>query len=64
MGHIEPAGIHPGDPACVILPINPAPRHIETPGESTRRIAVELGVAGVPPPQHGGQRRPPPRGDS
>ncbi len=47
MEHIELAGIHSGDSACVIPPISLAPKHIDTIGETTRRIAVELGVVGL-----------------
>ncbi len=47
MEHIEQAGIHSGDSACVIPPISIAPRHIETIEEYTRQIARELGVVGL-----------------
>jgi len=47
MEHIELAGIHSGDSACVIPPISLAPKHIDTIREYTRRIAVELGVVGL-----------------
>jgi len=47
MEHIELAGIHSGDSACVIPPISLAPKHIDTICEYTRRIAVELGVVGL-----------------
>lgn len=47
MEHIEFAGIHSGDSACVIPPISIAARHIETIHDYTRKIAVELGVAGL-----------------
>ena len=47
MEHIELAGIHSGDSACVIPPISVAPKHIDTINEYTRRIAVELGVVGL-----------------
>nr|MCU0560338.1 carbamoyl-phosphate synthase large subunit [Desulfobacterales bacterium] len=47
MEHIELAGIHSGDSACVIPPISLAPKHIDTIKEYTRRIAVELGVVGL-----------------
>ncbi len=47
MEHIELAGIHSGDSACVIPPISLAPKHIDTIGEATRRIALELGVVGL-----------------
>ncbi|MDW7771634.1 MAG: carbamoyl-phosphate synthase large subunit [Desulfobulbaceae bacterium] len=47
MEHIELAGIHSGDSACVIPPISIAPKHIDTIREYTRRIAVELKVIGL-----------------
>ncbi len=47
MEHIELAGIHSGDSACVIPPISIPPKHIETITEYTRRIAVEMHVVGL-----------------
>jgi carbamoyl-phosphate synthase large subunit len=47
MEHIELAGIHSGDSACVIPPISLAPKHIDIIREYTRRIATELGVVGL-----------------
>ncbi|MDO5308951.1 MAG: carbamoyl-phosphate synthase large subunit [Planctomycetia bacterium] len=47
MEHVELAGIHSGDSACVIPPISIAPKHIETIREYTKRIAVEMGVVGL-----------------
>ncbi len=47
MEHIEYAGVHSGDAACVIPPVSLAPKHIATIGEYTRRIAGELHVVGV-----------------
>ena len=47
MEHIELAGIHSGDSACVIPPISIPTKHIETIYEYTRRIATELGVVGL-----------------
>ena len=47
MEHIELAGIHSGDSACVIPPISIAPKHIETIREYTRKIAIELNVIGL-----------------
>ncbi|MBE0584093.1 MAG: carbamoyl-phosphate synthase large subunit [Desulfofustis sp.] len=47
MEHIELAGIHSGDSACVIPPISIAPKHIDTIREYTKRIAIELGVIGL-----------------
>ena len=47
MEHIELAGIHSGDSACVIPPISIPPRHLETIHEYTRKIAMELNVVGL-----------------
>ncbi|MFH1090284.1 MAG: ATP-grasp domain-containing protein, partial [Pseudomonadota bacterium] len=47
MEHIELAGIHSGDSACVIPPISIPPKHIETINRYTSRIALELGVIGL-----------------
>jgi carbamoyl-phosphate synthase large subunit len=47
MEHIELAGIHSGDSACVIPPLSIAPKHIETISEYTRKIAIELNVVGL-----------------
>jgi carbamoyl-phosphate synthase large subunit len=47
MEHIELAGIHSGDSACVIPPISIPAKHLETINEYTRKIAVELNVVGL-----------------
>jgi len=47
MEHIELAGIHSGDSACVIPPISIPAKHLETIYEYTRKIAVELHVVGL-----------------
>ncbi len=47
MEHIELAGIHSGDSACVIPPVSIAPKHIDTITEYTRKIAVALNVVGL-----------------
>jgi carbamoyl-phosphate synthase large subunit len=47
MEHIELAGIHSGDSACVIPPVSLPKKHINTINEYTRRIAVELNVVGL-----------------
>jgi carbamoyl-phosphate synthase large subunit len=47
MEHIELAGIHSGDSACVIPPISIPAKHLDTIAEYTRRIAVELNVVGL-----------------
>jgi carbamoyl-phosphate synthase large subunit len=47
MEHIELAGIHSGDSACVIPPKSIPPKHIDTIVEYTKRIAIEMGVVGL-----------------
>ncbi len=47
MEHIELAGVHSGDSACVIPPISIPVKHIETINEYTRKIAIELNVVGL-----------------
>jgi len=47
MEHIELAGIHSGDSACVIPPISIAAKHLDTIYEYTKRIAIELNVVGL-----------------
>jgi len=47
MEHIELAGVHSGDSACVIPPVSIPAKHIQSIIEYTRRIATELGVVGL-----------------
>lgn len=47
MEHIELAGIHSGDSACVIPPRSIPEKHIRTIEEYTRKIAIELHVVGL-----------------
>ncbi len=47
MEHIELAGVHSGDSACVIPPISISPRHLETIYDYTKRIAIECRVVGL-----------------
>ncbi|MFC1930757.1 carbamoyl-phosphate synthase large subunit [Chloroflexota bacterium] len=47
MEHIEYAGVHSGDAACVIPPVSIPQKHIDTIEKYTRRIASELKVIGV-----------------
>ena len=47
MEHIELAGIHSGDSACVIPPISIPPKHIDTIHQYNRKIAIEFKVAGL-----------------
>ena len=47
MEHIELAGVHSGDSACVIPPISIPQKHLDTIYDYTKKIAVELGVVGL-----------------
>jgi len=47
MEHIELAGIHSGDSACVIPPVSIPKKYIDTICEYTRKIAIELNVIGL-----------------
>jgi carbamoyl-phosphate synthase large subunit len=47
MEHIELAGVHSGDSACVIPPITISAKHLETIYLYTKKIAVELNVVGL-----------------
>jgi len=47
MEHIELAGVHSGDSACVIPPISIPARHMDTISEYTKKIAIELNVVGL-----------------
>jgi len=47
MEHIELAGVHSGDSACVIPPVSIPQKHIDTICELTRKIATELNVVGL-----------------
>jgi carbamoyl-phosphate synthase large subunit len=47
MEHIEQAGIHSGDSACVIPPVSISGEHLQTIEEYTRKIAQKLHVVGL-----------------
>ncbi|MCE5341474.1 MAG: carbamoyl-phosphate synthase large subunit [Planctomycetaceae bacterium] len=47
MEHIELAGIHSGDSACVIPPISIPQKHLDTIYDYTKKIAIELNVVGL-----------------
>ncbi|MFC2008147.1 carbamoyl-phosphate synthase large subunit [Chloroflexota bacterium] len=47
MEHIEYAGVHSGDAACVLPPVSIPQKHIDTIEAYTQRIANELRVVGV-----------------
>jgi carbamoyl-phosphate synthase large subunit len=47
MQHVEEAGVHSGDSACVIPPMSLGEDMLEAIRHTTRRIALELGVVGL-----------------
>ena len=47
MEHIELAGIHSGDSACIIPSVHITPKNVETIKEYTRKIAEEMHVKGL-----------------
>ncbi len=47
MEHIELAGVHSGDSACVIPPVSIPQKHIDTIEEYTRKIAIRFHVVGL-----------------
>ncbi|MCG8689457.1 MAG: carbamoyl-phosphate synthase large subunit [Desulfobacterales bacterium] len=47
MEHVEEAGIHSGDSACVLPPYSIAPHHIEEMADAAKAIAKELSVKGL-----------------
>ena len=47
MQHIEEAGVHSGDSACVIPPVSIDEKHIKTIKEYTKKIAREMNVVGL-----------------
>ncbi len=47
MEHIEEAGIHSGDSACVLPPITLGPDQVAEIGAATARLGRELGVVGI-----------------
>jgi carbamoyl-phosphate synthase large subunit len=47
MQHVEEAGVHSGDSACVIPPMSLGEEMLEEIRETTHRIALELGVVGL-----------------
>ncbi len=47
MQHVEEAGVHSGDSACVLPPMSLGEEMLEEIREVTRRIALELGVIGL-----------------
>ncbi len=47
MQHVEEAGVHSGDSACVLPPMSIGEEMLEEIRETTKRIALELGVIGL-----------------
>jgi len=47
MQHVEEAGVHSGDSACVIPPMSLGAEMLEEISATTRQIALELGVVGL-----------------
>ncbi len=47
MEHIELAGIHSGDSACVLPPVSIPQKHLKTIEDYTKKIATELKVCGL-----------------
>jgi carbamoyl-phosphate synthase large subunit len=47
MEHIELAGVHSGDSACVIPPMSIPAKHLDTIYDYTRKIAIALNVVGL-----------------
>jgi carbamoyl-phosphate synthase large subunit len=47
MQHVEEAGVHSGDSACVIPPMSLGEAMLDEIEETTRRLALELGVIGL-----------------
>ncbi|MBQ3125181.1 MAG: carbamoyl-phosphate synthase large subunit [Clostridia bacterium] len=47
MEHIELAGIHSGDSACILPSMNISPEHVETIKDYTKKIAKEMNVRGL-----------------
>lgn len=47
MEHVEAAGVHSGDSACVLPPVSLSPELLERVKADTERLALELGVKGL-----------------
>ena len=47
MQHIEEAGVHSGDSACVLPPVSIPEKHIDTICDYTQKIAIELKAVGL-----------------
>jgi carbamoyl-phosphate synthase large subunit len=53
MQHVEEAGVHSGDSACVLPPMSLGAEMLDEIRDTTRRIALELGVVGLINIQYG-----------
>ncbi|GAA5513173.1 carbamoyl-phosphate synthase large chain [Deinococcus carri] len=47
MEHVEAAGVHSGDSACILPPVSLSPELLERVKADTERLALELGVKGL-----------------
>ncbi|PYE51125.1 carbamoyl-phosphate synthase large subunit [Deinococcus yavapaiensis] len=47
MEHVEAAGVHSGDSACILPPVHLSEELLQTVKETTRKLALELGVKGL-----------------
>src|SRR5205823_3120108 len=47
MQHVEEAGVHSGDSACVLPPMSLGEEMLDEIRQTTRKIALELGVIGL-----------------
>ncbi|MBP5261286.1 MAG: ATP-grasp domain-containing protein, partial [Clostridiales bacterium] len=47
MEHIELAGVHSGDSACILPSMNLTPKQVETIKDYTQKIAIEMNVVGL-----------------
>ncbi|PTA68812.1 carbamoyl-phosphate synthase large subunit [Deinococcus arcticus] len=47
MEHVEAAGVHSGDSACILPPVNLSPELLARVKADTERLALELGVKGL-----------------
>ncbi|HEX7001474.1 MAG TPA: carbamoyl-phosphate synthase large subunit [Trueperaceae bacterium] len=47
MEHVEPAGVHSGDSACITPPVGLSPEVLATIEEYTKRLALAIGVKGL-----------------
>ena len=60
MQHVEEAGVHSGDSACVLPPLSLGEEMLEEVRRQTRELALRLGVVGLLNVQFGARRQRPP----